>query len=196
MKTENREIRISGIIQRAASADSESRTVEGYGCVFDSQSENLGWFETIHQGAITEDIINASDCFAKLNHRDDAVLARSKNGKGSLLLEVDEKGLHYLFDAPHTAAGDELLEHLKRGEITQSSFAFVISDEEGAENWRNENGVLYRDIFKICYVADISPVYQPAYTATECSKRGSEMITKNEEINAKMNALQSEIEAM
>ena len=53
------------------------RTVEGYATVFDSPSENIGWIETIHRGAITEATINESDVLAKFNHNDEKVLARS-----------------------------------------------------------------------------------------------------------------------
>ena len=42
----------------------EDRTVEGYGAVFDSPSEYIGWTEIIHRGAITEDTIKQSDVLA------------------------------------------------------------------------------------------------------------------------------------
>ena len=122
-------------------SNEESRTVEGYAVVFDSWSENLGFYEKIHRGAITQDTINNSDIFCKFNHSDDKILARSKYGSGSLLLEVDEVGVRYLFEAPHTQLGDELLEHLRRGDITSSSFAFTVSSEAGSERWYKENGI-------------------------------------------------------
>ena len=68
-----------------------------------------------------------SDIYARLNHREDTVLARSRYGEGTLHLELRNDGLFYSFEAPHTAAGDELLEHIKRGEISTSSFAFTVS---------------------------------------------------------------------
>ena len=110
--------------------DTEGRTVEGMAVVFDSPSEDLGWTEVIHRGAITNETIEKSDVFAKFNHQDDKVLARSKNGKGSLLLEVDDNGLRYMFEAPKTATGDELLEYLQRGDISSSSFAFSINRKD------------------------------------------------------------------
>ena len=183
-------------------SNEESRTVEGYAVVFNSWSENLGFYEKIHRGAITEETINNSDIFCKFNHSDDKILARSKYGTGSLLLEVDEVGVRYLFEAPHTQLGDELLEHLRRGDITSSSFAFTVSSEPNSERWYKENGILYREIYKIDRLYDVSPVWNPAYEATTCSARSQEqvyynsIIDKSNEIDEKMNQLFTEIELM
>lgn len=177
--------------------DKESRIVEGYGVVFESQSEDLGFYETIHRGAITVDTINASDIFCRFNHDNNKILARSKNGKGSLCLEVDDRGVKYMFEAPKTALGDELLEYLERGDITASSFAFTIDPEDkGAEKWTNKDGKLYRDIYHINRLYDVAPVFQPAYEATSCSKRFDEVKQTADEINGILNALKDEINAL
>jgi HK97 family phage prohead protease len=99
-----------------------------------------------------------------LNHNEDkGVLARCKNGSGSLKLEVDEKGLRYSFEAPNTALGDELLEGIKRGDITTSSFAFTV----GSDTWtKKEDGSYLRTINTIKELFDVSPVYRAAYDAT------------------------------
>lgn len=172
------------------------RMVEGYATVFDSPSENIGWIETIHKGAITEDTIKRSDVFAKFNHSDDKVLARSNHGEGSLLLEVDNIGLRYMFEAPQTALGDELLEYLKRGDLNQSSFAFTVSKDEGAERWYKKDGVIYRDIYKIDELFDVSPVFQPAYNATSCNKRYEQVKANSDEIDNKMNLIITEIQSL
>lgn len=165
-----------------------SRTVEGYAVVFNSQSEDLGFFETIHTGAITTETIENSDVLCKFNHIDDKVLARSKYGQGSLKLEVDDIGLRYSFEAPKTELGNEILEYLKRGDIVSSSFAFTVSDEEGAEKWtKDENGVLHRDIYKIDQLYDVSPVFQPAYEATSVHARAKDKINESKLIDEKMN---------
>ena len=145
----------------------DSRTVEGYGSVFETPSADLGFIETISRSAITEDTIKNSDVFATLNHDDDKILARSRYGEGSLELTVDEKGLRYRFEAPKTNLGDELLEHLNRREITSSSFAFTVADDI----WEKRDGQIYRTITKIDRIYDVSPVFEPAYPAAECHHR-------------------------
>lgn len=149
----------------------DSRNITGYAVVFESNSEDLGFRERIMKGAITDDTIKKSDVFCLLNHDSTKVLARSKYGEGSLKLELDERGLKYSFTAPQTDLGNEILEHLQRGEIDSSSFAFTVSLDEGSEKWYTVEGVQYRDIYKIDELYDVSPVYQPAYQETTVSKR-------------------------
>lgn len=153
---------------RIEAREQGSRTVSGYGSVFNSQSEDLGFIETIDPNAITEETIKRSDVFATLNHDMDKILARCKYGSGSLELKCDDKGLYYRFDAPNTDLGDELLEHLNRGEIDSSSFAFTVKRDEWT---KGDDGKSYRRILEIDQVFDISPVYCPAYPEAICQKR-------------------------
>ena len=153
---------------RIEARENGSRTVSGYGSVFNSQSEDLGFIETIDPNAITEETIKRSDVFATLNHDTDKILARCKYGSGSLELKCDDKGLYYRFDAPNTDLGDELLEYLNRGEIDSSSFAFTVKRDE----WKNgADGKHYRRILEIDQIFDISPVFCPAYPEAICQKR-------------------------
>lgn len=150
----------------------DSRTVEGYAVVFNSQSEDLGFFETINPAAITEEVLMRSDVFCLFNHDQDKVLARSKNGTGSLQLQLDEQGLKYTFQAPNTDIGNSLLEYLRRGDIDSSSFAFTVSTDKGSEVWTTgTDGRQYREILKIESLHDVSPVWTPAYSSTSVSQR-------------------------
>ena len=208
MKNNNLEIRNNGIVIERSYDD--SRHVEGYAVVFESQSEDLGFFETIDRGAITQELVDNSDVFALLNHDDEKVLARSKNGVGSLKLTVDERGLKYEFDAAETQLGNDLLEYLKRGEINTSSFAFALDyNDPEAETWTRKNGANYRTIHKIAYLHDVSPVWNAAYSATSVSQRSIDKCKeleekeqeekrqaedkKKEEILANLNKLSEEI---
>lgn len=160
-------------IRYVSELGSTDRVVEGYAVVFETESvPEIGFVETIHRGAITEDTIKHSDVIAKLNHAADKVLARSRYGEGSLELCVDDIGLRYRFEAPNTALGDELLEYLKRGDLCQSSFAFTVAD--GGDKWSYKNGTTYRDIYAISALYDVSPVFTPAYAQTTCCKRFAE----------------------
>lgn len=197
MNTDNKEIRKAEI--RTAES---GRLVSGYAVRFDVESVNIGFVEIIHRGAITTETINESDVFALLNHNEQTVLARSNHGTGSLKLSVDNDGVFYEFEAPQTTHGDELLEHIKRGEISQSSFAFTVSPEDGSEKWtKRSDGVIQRDIYKIGRLYDISPVYQPAYTETTCSKRALDKINElqnmtTDEMTKELENEQSEIEML
>lgn len=181
VKKDDLEIRTSEVL-------TDNKTIYGKAISFDTLSVDLGGFrETIKRGAITQDLINHSDIFARTNHKDDYILARSKNGKGSLSLELRDDGLYFSFELPNTEKGNELREHIKRGEITQCSFAFNTAEEANSEVWRNENGIIYRDIYKIGYLGDVAPVYKPAYEETYVSMRAMECaktLKEEEELKA------------
>ncbi len=158
----------------------ESRTVSGYALVFNSDSNDLGGFtERINPDALTG-VVEKSDVLCLLNHNEDkGVLARSNKGEGSLTLEIDEIGLRYSFEAPNTALGDELLEGLKRGDISTSSFAFTV----GSDTWsKKEDGTYLRTINSISELFDVSPVYRAAYDATsvKVDSRGLDAIKAKE----------------
>lgn len=180
------------------SSNEESRTVEGYAVRFNEPSQNLGFYETIESGAITEETIKSSDIYARLNHREDTVLARSRYGEGSLKLELRNDGLFYSFEAPHTQAGDELLEHIKRGEISTSSFAFTVSQDSKSERWYKEDGVMKRTIYNIDKLYDVSPTFEGAYLTTSCYSRsmGDEMLKLSEKVDKKMDFFKDKIEKL
>lgn len=195
-KDTNKEIRYFGEI-RTIEDSTESRKVEGYAVIFNSQSEDLGFYETIEPSAITDEVIAKSDVFALLNHDNSrGILARSKRGKGSLKLLVDDRGLKYEFTAPNTVLGNELLEMLRRGDINQSSFAFTVASD--GETWEKRDGKYYRTITKIDRLFDVSPVYQPAYESTSVACRSFNDILKIESDNLTQywNDLDKEIDSI
>ena len=163
--------------------DIESRLVTGCALKFDSESQYMGFYEKIDRSAITQELIDNSDIFALLDHDQNKVLARQRYGQdGSLKLELREDGLYYSFEAPNTQYGNELLEHLKRGEIFASSFAFCLPQEGGDTITRDNDGIIHRTITHIHRLFDVSPVYEPAYLATSCSKRTLQILDEMNEI--------------
>ena len=149
----------------------EKRTVEGYALLFDTPSDGLSFEEVIERGAL-DGVVAKSDVFAVLNHdQSRGILARSKEGAGSLHLSVDDKGLKYRFEAPKTALGEELLENLRRGEIDQSSFCFDVE----SDTWeKKDNGTWKRTVHKIGNLYDVAPVYNAAYSKASVYLRGKE----------------------
>lgn len=170
----------------APEVQEESRHVEGYAALFNSSSVSLrdwdGTFtETIAPGAF-DGVPEVSDVKCLLNHDTGrGLLARARNGKGSLTLTVNERGLKYAFDAPNTALGDELLEGIRRGDISGSSFAFTVSKD----TWEKlGDGTYARTIEKVERIYDVSPVYDPAYPETTVDARGLEELRSAEEAAA------------
>lgn len=150
----------------------ESRNIEGYAALYSSRSVNLGGFtEEITPGAF-EGVIEKSVTLALIDHNQSrGILAKNSKGKGSLTLEADEKGLHFRFSAPETELGNELIEYLKRGDITQCSFAFSVADEHWEKTGEDE---YVRHIDKIDRLYDVSAVFNPAYPETSIAMRSLE----------------------
>ena len=165
------------------SVSTDSRLVEGYAILWNTYSKDLGGFiETIEPHSLTG-VIERSDVFCYLDHNEDrGVLGRSKYGKGSLVLAVDDIGLRYLFEAPKTALGDELLEYLRREDITGSSFAFTVQDDE----WKPlDDGMYLRTIKQFNLLFDVSPVFNPAYDETTVAQRSLKAIEESKELALK-----------
>ena len=185
------------MIERRMTIDSitqnpESRAVSGYAIIFNSESKDLGGFNEVIEPSALEGVLERSDVLCLLNHNEDkGVLARWNQGKGSLTLEVDERGLKYSFEAPNTALGDELLEGIKRGDISTSSFAFKV----GKDNWtKRSDGKYLRNINSITSLLDVSPVYRAAYEATSVNTRGlEEAKAKDEDLNNYYNKLREQL---
>ena len=160
--------------------EAESRHIEGYGSVFNERSVDLGGFQEVIAPGAFDGVIERSDVKCYLDHNPEkGILARSRNGKGSLSLELDERGLKYAFDAPHTNLGDEVVEGLKRGDYSQSSFAFTVE----SETWsKEEDGTYLRTINKIGGLYDVSIVANPAYEGTSVALRSLDAFKAQEEV--------------
>jgi HK97 family phage prohead protease len=153
--------------------------IVGYASVFDSLSETLGgcfpFKEKVECGAFAESITK-DDIRALFNHDPNYCLGR--NIAGTLKLAEDEKGLYVAISPPKTAWANDLLESMKRGDITQMSFGFFVLEDE----WSVEGDMDLRTLKKV-KLFDVSPVTFPAYKATECNVRsGDEILKEHQDI--------------
>ena len=148
-------------------AKPESRTIFGTATVFNS-AYDMGWYE---EEMDTEALANADmkDVVALFNHDQNMVLARTSSG--TLKLNVTGNAMEYEFEAPNTTLGNDLLEMVRRGDVYQSSFAFVVDKEKWEENTGNKPKRIIRSIKK---VYDVSPVTYPANPDTMVAKRSYE----------------------
>ena len=114
-------------------ADSDDMVLEGYAAVFNSETD-LGHFrEVIKPGAF--DDVMTNDVRALINHDPNLILGRTENG--TLELSTDERGLKYRVKLGNQQYAKDFYESVKRGDISQSSFAFTIKDQ----SWNEERTV-------------------------------------------------------
>jgi HK97 family phage major capsid protein/HK97 family phage prohead protease len=110
------------------------------------------------------------DVRALKNHDANQVLARSKYGKGTLQLQLTERGLEYSFPLPDTTLGKDVKQDLALGNIDQSSWRFYIEED----NWDFSGEKAIRTITKVSKVEDVSLVTYPANADTSVALRSME----------------------
>lgn len=165
---------------RMESAEYEGETIRGYAAVYNSDSEWMGGFyEQIAKGAF-DDVMD-NDTRAYFNHDENLLLGRVSSG--TLRLSSDERGLYYEVDLPNTSYAKDLVELMKRGDVNQSSFAFLIE----SDRWEERDGKTYRIIEKVSRLLDVSPVAQPAYpdATSELMMRKDTPESEGAEVEAK-----------
>lgn len=148
---------------RAASTD--KRTIGGYAAKFNTLSRNLGGFvERIDPGFFNKSRGDGwPGVIARYNHDDNRLLGTT--AAGTLRLDVDEIGLAYDVDTPLTRA--DVYELVERGDVTQSSFAFVTYEDDWSQT---DQGFPLRSLLS-GGLGDVAPVNTPAYDDTSVGTR-------------------------
>jgi len=143
----------------------DGKKIVGYAAKFDELSPLYwGFREKIRKGAFTKTIKEA-DIRALFNHDPNFVLGRNK--AGTLTLKEDDLGLKYEITPPNTTTATDLKESIKRGDISQSSFAFKTVKDLWDDD--DEKG-LTRELIEV-KLFDVSPVTYPWYPTTEAGLR-------------------------
>ena len=158
----NAEVRTFDVQDLELRMDGDKPTVVGYGAVFNSMSNDLGGFREYISPKAFEGRLE-DDVRFLINHDANLILARTTNG--TLRLSVDEKGLRYEADMPNTSTARDLMELLKNGTISQSSFAFTVEED----SWEVKDGMNIRTIDKVSQLYDVSSVTYPAYNSASSS---------------------------
>lgn len=180
-------MQVADLHVREAEDGQKSRTVEGYAVVFGVRSVNLTpWssdrevYEIMEPGSITQDLLSRSDVVLTAFHNNQMILGRWRMGKGTLTLELDQRGLKIRCTLAETSIADELLSGIERGDIIGMSFAFTADEED------NVNGVTYektsersasgkvvwlRHVKKVTGLYDVTIAGHPAYEQTTIEAR-------------------------
>ena len=161
MKLERRQFVAKGLEVRAGKGHS---MIAGHAAVFNSLSEDLGGYrEQIAPGAFAAAL--GGDVRCLFNHDPNLLLGRTLSG--TLRLAEDKIGLAIECDLPDTAQARDLMELMKRGDITQMSFGFRVLNDV----WAMADGNPIRTLQAV-ELFDVSPVTFPAYPQTDVGMRG------------------------
>lgn len=145
--------------------DGDKPKITGHAAVFDKLSVNLmGFREKVAHGAFVKTIAK-SDIRALWNHNPDYVLGRNKSQ--TLRLEEDKKGLSIEIDPPDTQYARDFSETIKRGDVDQMSFAFIVI----RDSWEHQGSKDSVRTLEEVELFDVSPVTYPAYPQTDVKVR-------------------------
>ncbi|WP_294610891.1 HK97 family phage prohead protease [uncultured Bacteroides sp.] len=174
-------------MREANEGEAESRTITGYAILFNAPSAPLYDYddeearEVIAPGAVTKELLDGCDIKFTMFHDRQLILARSKNGAGTLSYGVDDKGVYFEFDAPNTVDGDKALELVRRGDITGCSFMFSTHYYDSAYVSRDVQRVDGKTIITytvnvITGIYDFTLAADPAYPDTTCEAEARELV--------------------
>ena len=146
-------------------ASEDGTKLIGYAAVFDSPSEPLPFTEFVRRGAFTKTLNDGADVRLLIDH-EGVPLARTKSG--TLVLTEDDRGLLVESDLdPMNPDAARLISALRRGDISQMSFAFrTVKD-----NWSDDRRT--RELREV-QLFDVSVVTFPAYESTVAELRAKQ----------------------
>jgi HK97 family phage prohead protease len=145
---------------RAATAAFE---VAGRAASYNTPSSDLGGFvEKLQPGCFSRSLASGEDVKCLVNHDHNQVLGRQANK--TLTLTDTPDGLNFVCKLnKDSQAHRDLYASVKRGDLSECSFAFIVDGEDGqAFSAPDNNGLLTRTI-KRAKLLDVSVVASPAY---------------------------------
>jgi uncharacterized protein len=165
-----KETRVFQFSAEVRDGDNGEPVIDGLAAVYNSESNDLGGFVEVIEPGFFSDVL-ADDVRALWNHNADKPLGRTISG--TLQLVDTDAGLRAVINPPDNTWGRDAVVSIKRGDVSQMSFAFTVN-ENGAKYERMENGLVKRTLLPggAAGLYDVSPVTYPAYNATTVAVRG------------------------
>jgi len=159
MKTEIRSFELR------AAAD-EDFVLEGIAVSYDVLSQDLGGFrERIMPGAFARSLKSGDDCKCLFNHDPSLILGRRQSGTLQLHDETDGLKFRVQLDR-NNSAHQNLYSSVKRGDVNEMSFAFVVASGGDAFDEVTQDGKRFvRRTVRDADLRDVSVVTYPAYNA-------------------------------
>jgi HK97 family phage prohead protease len=158
-----KEFRFTGSLRAKAS---KKPVIGGYAIVFNSQSQDLGDFvEVIDPNAFTACLATKPDIRCRYQHNDMCVLGRTPK---TLRVWADSMGVQFECDiASDSGASMDVYRSIQRGDVSQMSFGMFVEEDSWVSN---KAGGMVRTITR-ANIFEVSPVSDPAYTATKVTAR-------------------------
>ncbi len=161
----------SATVRMDGDNENEAKRITGLGIVFyregveGSEYElTQGVKERIMPEAVDRALAESDDVRGLFNHDSNMLLGRTS--AGTMALRKTEAGIEYDITPGSTTVHQNVQEHIERGDLTGSSFAFIVTDSE----WIEADGNDVR-LIRGVELFDVGPVTFPAYEATTAGLR-------------------------
>lgn len=176
---------------RARVVNEETRTIKGYGIVFNKESVDLRaggrtFREVIRPEAVKG--VQLDNILSMHNHRSERLLGNTRSG--TMRVGVDKIGVWYEVDLPNSPTGQDVYESVKRGDTQGSSFQFDIKSD--GDKWSIREGKAFREVVQFNGVYEMGPVSEPAYPDTSIAARSLEALVSIKEVEDDMEAMDGE----
>lgn len=176
---------------RAKVVNEETRTIKGYGIVFNKESVDLRaggrtFREVIRPEAVQG--VSLDNILSMHNHRSERLLGNTRSG--TMRVGVDRIGVWYEVDLPNSPTGQDVYESVKRGDTQGSSFQFDIKSD--GDKWSMRDGKAFREVVKFNGVYEMGPVSEPAYPDTSIAARSLEVLVSIKETEEKEDEIEGE----
>ena len=145
------------------------RRASGYAARFNTRAKIGSFSEEIKPGAF--DL--GKDILCLLDHDPGKVLGRTKSS--TLTLRTDDQGLFFELELPDTAAGRDVQELGRRGDLGGMSFGFLVPD--GGETWEGDNRILNKIDLREISIISAWPAY-PETSVSVRSRKASNRFTR------------------
>lgn len=159
---------VAGCEVRAVGEGAEER-LAGVGVRYGSPSVDLGGFvERFAAGAFDESLAT-DDIRVQWQHDPRYVFGRVRAGTATV--ESRDGALRYEATPPNAQWARDAMESIRRGDVDQNSFAFVVPEPRGQnEKWERVDGQYIRTVKKARLI-EVGPQTNPAYQDTSVAVR-------------------------
>ena len=168
MKQEKRTF--TGTVNYREDGEGMPKEIGGIAAVINSVTD-LGYFEEVIMAGAFDNALNKDyDIRCLFNHEAELILGRTKANTCKVFVNADGN-LEYTWVPDYeNPTHMSVVRSIMRGDITQSSFAFTIKEQNWSES--TKYGTMGKRTIKVIEdLYDVSPVTYPAYEETEADAR-------------------------
>lgn len=153
------ETRLSNDLRIETRAGEPTPRITGYAALFGHETTIGGMFrEIIEPGAFKRAIAERQDTICCVDHNPARLIGRTKSG--TLEIREDDRGLWFSCLPPDTTEGRDLVELMRRGDLSGTSFAFRVPKD--GDRWERGGKLPLRVLTNLDLI-DVSIVTVPAY---------------------------------